>query len=108
MVNRGDNIWVVYPEYLDLACSRREGRKVSRKYALNNPKREELEAAARDLKLFLYWEEAPHPGHWHRKRGRIVVRKEIPKIMTLKALSRVILDQRREQKKMKGKGKGKK
>jgi len=96
MVNRGDHVWVIYPEYLDVAYTQREGRKVPKKYALHNPKRDELVAAARELNLFLYEEDSSYPRYWWKKRGRVIVRKEIPKIMTLKALSRLILEARQE------------
>lgn len=99
MVNRGDNIWVIYPEYFDVTYSQREGRKVPKKYALNNPKRAEIVEAARELNLFLYEEHASHPRYWWKKRGRVIVRKDISKLMTLKALAKMILEARQERNK---------
>ena len=99
MVNRGDNIWVIYPEYFDVAYSQREGRKVPKKYALSNPKRGEIITAARELNLFLYEEDASHPRYWSKKRGRVIVRKDTSKLMTLKALARLILEARQEKNK---------
>ena len=94
MASKGDNIWVIYPEYLDSAYSRRQGRKVPRKNSLAKPKREELVAAAKEVNLFLYAEDSSYPGFWWKKRGRIIVRKEIPKIKTLKVISKLILEMR--------------
>ncbi|HID72022.1 MAG TPA: signal recognition particle protein Srp19 [Thermoplasmata archaeon] len=99
MVSKGDKVWVIYPEYLDINLSRKKGRKVPRTYALRHPKREEMVRAAKELDIFLYEEKASHPGNWWRKKGRVVVRKEIPKLMTLKALSKLIMEERRKKKK---------
>ena len=101
MVNRGDNVWVVYPEYLDAAYSHKEGRKVPRKFALQNPKREEIVEAARELDLFLYEENASHPGHCWQKRGRVIIRKEKAKLFSLKVLALTIRKTRQEKNKAK-------
>ena len=51
MVSKGERIVVLYPEYFDASLSRKEGRRVPKRLAVSTPKLEDIEKAARNLKL---------------------------------------------------------
>lgn len=68
--------WVVlWPENIDSKMSRREGRKIPRNLAVENPSLDEIERALRSLGLSYEREDDKrHPADWWRGRGRILVR----------------------------------
>jgi signal recognition particle subunit SRP19 len=67
---------VIWPAYLAVGRTRKEGRKVSRKNAVKSPKVEEIEKVARILKLEpeVEIEKAYPKTHWE-KSGRVLVDK---------------------------------
>ena len=79
MVSKGERIVVLYPEYFDASLSRKEGRRVPKRLAVSTPKLEDIEKAARNLKLNPVKEECAYPRFWWKARGRVIVRKTHPK-----------------------------
>ncbi len=89
MVSRGDDKYVIYPIYIDKSVSRKMGRKISKKDAVNKPKIENIEKAARDLDLApILEEDISHPSRFWKKEGRIIVDKSESKIEILKKIAK--------------------
>jgi signal recognition particle subunit SRP19 len=76
MVSRGEDKYVIWPIYFDNSLSRIEGRKVSKKYAVEKPSIESIIKAAKSLGLnpTLEKDKAYPSRHW-KKEGRILVDK---------------------------------
>ncbi|MGC9435521.1 MAG: signal recognition particle subunit SRP19/SEC65 family protein [Methanomicrobiales archaeon] len=70
---------ILYPCYFDAEAHRSEGRRVSRSLAVRGPTRATLEAALKRGGFSFQSEEKPHPAHWTKKEGRVVVPFEGPK-----------------------------
>jgi len=79
MVSKGERIVVLYPEYFDASLSRKDGRRVPKRLAIQGPKVEDIEKAARNLKLNPVKEESAYPRFWWKARGRVICRKAYPK-----------------------------
>jgi signal recognition particle subunit SRP19 len=76
MPSKKDKLIVLYPEYFNSKYSRAEGRRVPRKMAKKSPTVEEIEKAAKALGLSPVVEkDKSYPRFWHKKRGRVLVRK---------------------------------
>ena len=68
--------WTIYPEHIDYRLSRRLGRKVPLKFAVPDPKLEELVLACKSLKISVIVEkDKSHPANWIEQKGRIKVPK---------------------------------
>jgi signal recognition particle subunit SRP19 len=77
MVSRDDEKYVIWPIYFDKSISRLNGRKVSKKYAVEKPNIENIANAAKSLGLHPILEKsASHPSHPFKKDGRILVDKK--------------------------------
>ncbi len=96
MVSRSDRIWVLYPEYFDASRSRSAGRRVNRQDAFNRVTAREIFDAAASLDMGPVLEDHHHPSDWYRCRGRVLVRKELPKEETIRAVSGEIRKKRGE------------
>ncbi|MDI6719176.1 MAG: signal recognition particle subunit SRP19/SEC65 family protein [Methanomicrobiales archaeon] len=68
---RGERI--LYPCYFDSALARSEGRRVPRSLGVKSPTLVDLEKAAKKCRLQYRIEQKPHPAHWTRREGRLVV-----------------------------------
>jgi signal recognition particle subunit SRP19 len=77
MVSRDEDKYVVWPVYFDKSVSRLNGRKVSKKHAVDKPSIENISKAAKSLNLHPVLEkDCAHPSkHW-KKEGRILVDKK--------------------------------
>jgi signal recognition particle subunit SRP19 len=77
MVSRGEDKYVIWPIYFDNSLSRIEGRKVSKKYAVEKPSVESIIKAAKSLGLnpTLEKDRAYPSRHW-KKEGRVLVDKK--------------------------------
>ncbi len=86
---RGKRV-VIYPVYFDYNRSRKEGRKVPRSLAVQNPSIEEIAAAARELgldpEISLEVKYSKDPT----TKGRVVVNKYISKQQTLLLLAKTL------------------
>jgi len=77
MVSRGEDKYVIWPIYFDRSVSRLQGRRVTKKNAVEKPNVEDIEKAAKSLGLnpVLEKETAFPAKHW-RQDGRILVDKK--------------------------------
>lgn len=90
---RGEKI-VIYPQYIDGRKKRSEGRRLSLKYTVPNPRVEEIVKAAEELGLNPVIEDAKYPREWWSSDKRIVVDKKGSKLNTLKMISSKIRELR--------------
>lgn len=82
---------IVYPQYLDSTKTRKEGRKISLRYAVPNPRIEEIIEAAKFLGLEpILEDDKKYPRNWWLGSGRIVVNKKGSKLATLKLIAETI------------------
>lgn len=80
---------VLYPEYFTTKYSRSEGRRVSKSQAKSSPTVEDIEKAAKSLGLNpIVEKDKSYPRFWHKKRGRVLVEKKMPKSELLKEISK--------------------
>ncbi|MBS7643128.1 signal recognition particle protein Srp19 [Candidatus Bathyarchaeota archaeon] len=90
---------IIWPIYLDVAKTRREGRRLPKTIAVENPKLQEIGLAASALNLNPELKpDAAHPSAWWEKTGMILVDKKWSKTQTLQKLADKILEQRQKQK----------
>lgn len=67
---------VIYPEYFMSKYTRAEGRRVPKSMACQTPTVEDIEKAARALKLDPVVEkDKSYPRYWYKKRGRVLIEK---------------------------------
>lgn len=79
---------VLWPAYFDAKRSRQEGRRVSKKLAVENPTAQEIAAAARALGLSPEVEEGKSfPATPWRKEGRVRVRADYYKTSAVKRVA---------------------
>jgi len=79
---------VLWPAYFDARRSREEGRRVSKKLAVENPTAQEIAAAARSLGLNPEIEEAKSfPATPWRKEGRVRVKADYYKTSAVKRIA---------------------
>ncbi len=91
---------VIWPSNIDSTKSRSMGRKIPLKDAVKSPKKEELIEAAKELGIFIKFdEEKRYPKNWIYERGRLVVKKVDRKIEILKKIARKISEMRPRKKK---------
>ncbi|KYK27866.1 hypothetical protein AYK20_01920 [Thermoplasmatales archaeon SG8-52-1] len=91
MVSRGEDKYVIWPIYFDNSISRIQGRKVSKKYAVDKPTVESIIKAAKSLGLnpTLEKDRAFPSRHW-RKEGRVLVdKKESKRKLLVKIANRL-------------------
>jgi len=88
MVSRGEDKYVIWPIYFDKSVSRIHGRKVSKKYAKDKPKIEDISKAAKSLGLNPVLEkDSSHPSNHWKKQGRILVDKKDSKVKLLNQIA---------------------
>jgi signal recognition particle subunit SRP19 len=88
MVSKEENKIILYPLYFDSSVSRLQGRKVSKKYAVEKPTSENIAKAAKSLGLNPILEkECVHPSTPWKKEGRVLVDKKGPKTKLLIQIS---------------------
>lgn len=86
---------VIWPVYLDLTHSRKDGRILSKKNSIKEPQLKEIEKAA--AKLGLKPEVEPdkaYPKSWWEVSGRVLVDKNAPKTVTVKQIAETIKQMR--------------
>jgi signal recognition particle subunit SRP19 len=77
MVSRNEAKYVIWPIYFDNKISRLNGRKVSKKDAVEKPSLEDINKAAKSLGLNPeIQEDVSYPGRFWKKEGRILVDKK--------------------------------
>ncbi len=84
MVSKDEDKYVVWPIYFDKSLSRLNGRKVSKKHAVEKPNSENIAKAAKSLGLHPILEkDAAHPSRRWKKEGRVIVDKKEAKSKVL-------------------------
>ena len=86
---------VIWPVYLDLTYSRKDGRILSKKNSIKEPQLKEIEKAA--AKLGLNPEVEPdkaYPKSWWEVSGRVLVDKNGPKTLIAKQIAQSIKQMR--------------
>lgn len=80
MVSKDEGKYVIWPVYFDKTLSKVEGRRVSKKHAVEKPNIENIIKSAKSLGLNPVLEkDSAHPSkHW-KQDGRILVDKKGPK-----------------------------
>ena len=87
---------IIWPSYIDSACSRGKGRKIPLKEAVKSPKIDEIVKAAKILGLNPLISEKRYPKSWFRDTKCVVVNKVKSKLYTLILISRKIKELRRK------------
>lgn len=65
---------IIWPVYLDVKKSKKEGRKIPKKDAVTSPSLSDISRAARKLNLNPKSEtNKSYPGSWYEYSGRVVV-----------------------------------
>jgi len=91
MVSRGEDKYVVWPIYFDKSVSRLDGRKVSKKQAVEKPNIEDIAKAAKSLKLNPVIERnCSHPTRNWRKEGRVLIDKKDLKNKLLRQIANLL------------------
>ncbi|AEF97240.1 signal recognition particle subunit SRP19/SEC65 family protein [Methanotorris igneus] len=85
---------IIWPNYIDKNKSRKEGRKVPKDIAIENPKLKEIEAALKKMgyNVKVYRDKCYPREHW-RICGCIEVDAKAPKLQFLKKLCEVMKSQ---------------
>ena len=69
---------MIWPIYLDAGKSLNEGRKISKEYAISEPRIKEIVKATQKLRYKYYAEEdKAYPGEWYNKSGRVIITKQM-------------------------------
>ena len=94
---RNDNRIRIYPEYFDSSLTRAQGRRVSKKVALENPSLLELKLSAQKLRFTVEVDDTKaNPKHWTKPNGLLylstsdTVQELAPKTEILRNLSKTV------------------
>lgn len=82
---------MIWPIYLDANKSLNEGRKISKEYAIADPKIKEIIKATQKLKYkYVAEEDKSYPGEWYNQSGRVIITSDESKKEILMNLSDTI------------------
>ncbi len=88
---------VIWPDYIDAAKTRAEGRILSKRDSIKSPLLREIEKAAKELGMNPVIEaDKAYPKSWWETSGRVLVDRKAPKSVTLKQIAGKILEKRGE------------
>ena len=88
MVSRGEDKYVIWPVYFDKSVSKLEGRKISKKNAVEKPSIEDIAKAAKSLGLNPVLEKnVAHPARHWKKEGRVLIDKKDSKSKLLRQIA---------------------
>ena len=74
MVTKRQRMIVLWPEYFDSNRTVKEGRRVTAKMGVSNPKMEEISKVLKQLNIKHSLEkEASYPGTWWKQNGRVLL-----------------------------------
>ena len=91
MMMRDEGKLVIWPVSIDRLRTRSEGRIISRKSSVQDPKLDEISKAANDLGLNPRAEpEKAYPRSWWEKSGRVMVDKSASKKTVARNISKAI------------------
>jgi signal recognition particle subunit SRP19 len=86
MPSRKEGLVVLYPEYFDSRLTRKQGRRVPKSIARENPTLEALLKAVREADTGFEPRAEPKSAYsprWWEKRGRVLVKRKYSKQKTL-------------------------
>jgi signal recognition particle subunit SRP19 len=88
---------VIWPTYFDSTVSRKDGRRVTKRYALKSPASGEIAEATRRLGLDpVVEQDKAYPASWWKKSGRVLVKKTgTPKSSVLREIGSMMKEMRR-------------
>ena len=82
---------MIWPIYLDSEKSLNEGRKISKEYAIPEPRIKEVIKATQKLRYkYIAEEDKSYPGEWYNKSGRVIITSDDSKKEILINLSNAI------------------
>ncbi len=88
MVTKDQHHYVIYPIYFDKKLSRKQGRKVAKKHAVEKPTVDAITKAAKSLHLNPQKEQdTRHPATHLKHKGRILVDQKEPKTTLLRQIA---------------------
>lgn len=88
---------IIWLAYFEISKTRKEGRKIPKKLAIENIKLEEVIKAAEALNLNAKLKaDAKYPRAWWSKSGYVIVDKKETKSKTLRMIAEKILELRRK------------
>ena len=86
---------MIWPIYLDAEKSLNDGRKVSKEYAIPEPRIKEIIKATEKLRYkYVAEEDKAYPGEWYNKSGRVIITTDESKKEILISLSNTIKEMR--------------
>ncbi|MFQ6128989.1 MAG: signal recognition particle subunit SRP19/SEC65 family protein [Thermoplasmata archaeon] len=92
---RRKDIIILWPCYFDRTKTRKEGRRVPKKLAIQDPTAEIIAKTARDLGYYVEIEpEKSHPSEPRKGDGRVIVAKTTPKSDIILQIASRLKDQR--------------
>ena len=81
------NYLILWPQYFDTKCSRRQGRMVDKKLAVENPTTGEILKAVESLGYVKKVEDGAYPRYWWKKSGKVIVERKVKKTVLLKKVA---------------------
>ena len=92
---RKKDLIILWPCYFDRAKTRKEGRRVPKKFAIPDPTVKAIASAAKDLGYYVEIEpEKSHPSEPWRGDGRVIVAKTTSKSDIVMQIASRLKDQR--------------
>jgi len=86
---RSDDKYIIYPHYFDVQISRRNGRRISKKFAVEKPSIQDLFSAAKGLGFHpILDKEYAHPFRPWKKDGRLLVDKKDSKQKLIRQIAK--------------------
>lgn len=83
-----NELTTIWPVYIDSTRTLKEGRKISKEYAVKNPSINEIRKACYKLQLQPVVDtEKSYPGLWYEHSGRVAVDTNMKKNELLKAVA---------------------
>ena len=73
MVSKDDHKVIIWPIYFDKSLSRLQGRRISKKLAIDKPDIDKIARAAKSLGLsFIIEKNSSYPSRYWKREGRLV------------------------------------
>lgn len=89
MVRERDRRKAIWPTYYDIRLSRAEGRRLPKRFCLENPDIDSISGALKALKMdFEIEEDKAFPSCWWKREGRALVNTDLPKTKLLLEIGR--------------------
>jgi len=91
MVSIDDHKLIIWPIYFDKNISRNNGRRISKKYSIDNPDIEKISKVLKSLGVSFETEKnTSHPLRSWKKEGRIIISKKSDKNKLLNQIAKLL------------------